>query len=195
VPWSEACAVETEKFGLVEGALEGAPRSDVGEIDERARGLRDGDAGALGYFALLQRCPMHHKPRPLAAGRRGHVNRSFIAQETPQNCSTEVAQSGFISASQHGGHEVPVPRESGIANHVYAAMHTMEPPPLHLPIDGVIAPPKRPELSAANDPVLPPRKLRNRSIRGVLSRFSAHIAVKRDSTSIRPPGVPASGRE
>jgi hypothetical protein len=104
-----------------------------------------------------------------------------------------MAQSGLVSACEHGGHEVPFARESRVPNHVYAVMHTMDPPSLHLPIDRVIAPPKRPELSAANDPVLPPGKLQDRSIRGGFSRFSAHIADKRDSSSIRPRKVARDG--
>jgi hypothetical protein len=104
-----------------------------------------------------------------------------------------VAQSGFVSAREHRGHELPIPGQSGITDHVYAVMHTVEPPPLHLPIDRVIAPPERLELSAANYPVLPPRQLQNRSVRGVFSRFSAHIADKRDSTRVRPRKVARVG--
>ena len=81
-----------------------------------------------------------------------------------------------------------------IGHYVHALMHTVEPPPPHPPIDRVIAQPERPELSAADNPVLPPRKLRDRPVRWVLSDFSAHIAVKSDSTPVSPPlaGVPAS---
>ena len=52
---------------------------------------------------------------------------------------------------------------------------------------------ERLELSAANHPVLPARKLQNRSIGRVFSRFSAHIADKRDSTPIRPRKVARGG--
>jgi hypothetical protein len=75
-----------------------------------------------------------------------------------------------------------------VAHHVHAAMHTVEPPPLHPPINRVIAQPKRPELSSTNDPVLPACELGNRPIRRVLSELTAHIAVKSDSTPLRPLG-------
>ena len=71
----------------------------------------------------------------------------------------------LFSAGENRRHEVPVARESGIANHVYAVMHTMKPPLPHPPIDRVIAKPQRPELSALDDSMLPPGMLRHRPVR------------------------------
>jgi hypothetical protein len=65
-----------------------------------------------------------------------------------------------------------------MAYRVNAAMHTVEPPPPHPPIDRVLAQAQRDELNATHDPVLPPRELRNRQVWGVLRRLTAHIAVK-----------------
>jgi hypothetical protein len=65
-----------------------------------------------------------------------------------------------------------------MAYRVNAAMDTVEPPPPHPPIDRVLAQAQRNELSATDDPVLSPRELRNRPVRGVLRRLTAHIAVK-----------------
>src|SRR5829696_111008 len=63
----------------------------------------------------------------------------------------------------------------------------MEPPPLHPPINRVIAQPPRLEVRATDDPMLPARELRDRPIRWVLSGLTAHVAVKSDRSPVRPP--------
>jgi hypothetical protein len=71
-----------------------------------------------------------------------------------------------------------VTRESQVANGIHASVNGVQPPPPHPPIDRVLAQPKRHELSTAHDPVLPPRKLRNRPVPGVLRNLTVHYAVK-----------------
>lgn len=63
-------------------------------------------------------------------------------------------------------------------NGVYAPVHAMKPPLPHAPIDRVFTETKRDELSARYHPVLPPRKVRNRPVDGVLRSLTVHYAVK-----------------
>jgi hypothetical protein len=178
VPRREPGAVETEELSLIDGPLEGAPRRHVGEVDERAGGLCYWDAGAVGHVVGQLRL-VHDQPGPAPPRVDRHVDLpASVVEQAPQNGSTEVAQGGFVSAGEHSGHEPPVPREVRIAHDVDTAMHTVEPPPPHPPIDRVLAQAQGPELSTANDPVLPPGELRNHPVHGVLRQFSAHIADK-----------------
>ncbi len=80
-----------------------------------------------------------------------------------------------------------------MANGVNGPVHGVEPPPPYPPVDRVLAQPQRHELSAGNHPMLPPRKLRNPPVEGVLFTLTAHYAVKSKGAPVRPLGV-ASGR-
>jgi hypothetical protein len=65
-----------------------------------------------------------------------------------------------------------------MANGVHASVNVVKPPLPHPPIDCVLAQPERDELLPGNHPMLPPRKLRNRPVEGVLRNLTAHYAVK-----------------
>jgi hypothetical protein len=139
VPRREPGAVGAEELSLIDGPLEGAPRRHVGEVDERAGGLCYWDASAVGHVGLVQARAMNHQPRPHTLARCAHVNLPVAVQHAPENGSTEVAQGGLVSAREHRGHEPSVAREVRVPHYVHTAMHRMEPPPPHPPIDRVIA--------------------------------------------------------
>ena len=65
----------------------------------------------------------------------------------------------------------PLRVRCGIAHHVHAAMHTMEPPPLRLANRRVFPSPSATSCARAYDPMLPPRQLRNPPIEWVLSDY------------------------
>jgi hypothetical protein len=165
-----ALPVEAEVFGLVEGPLERAPPvNDIGEIDERPGG--SGHHNPTPPDPLPpQRRPVHDDPaaHPIALHR--HMNQlTSILEDFPQNGSTEVAQSGTLSAGEHSGHEPPVTSKRQMPHGVHTGVNAMEPAPLDPPIDRVAAHPKRQELNSGHHAVLPPREPRNRAIEGVLA--------------------------
>ena len=61
---------------------------------------------------------------------------------------------------------------------VHTAVNTVQPVPRHAPLDLAPAQSERIELSACDDPMLPPRKVRDRPIAGVLRRLCTHTVHK-----------------
>jgi hypothetical protein len=188
MPRSGPAPIEPQILGLIDRPFEDpAPRDHIGQIDDGARRSGHGDAVAPNTLAVERGLVDHNAPAlPLLL--RRDVNRLSVSlQNSPNNGSTEVTQGGTVSAGQHRGHEASVTRERQMANGVHALVHTMKPPPPHPPVDRVLAQPKCDELRAPNHPMLPPRELRNRPIRGVLPALTVHYAVKSRSTPNSPP--------
>jgi hypothetical protein len=117
-------------------------------------------------------------------------------QPTPQNGSTEVAQSGSISAREHRCHEMSVTRERHVPHRGHAYVHTVEPLPPHPPIDRVRPQAQRQELSLANYSVLPPRQISDRPIEGSLPDRPCITRLRRQAPRIHPsmPVVRPGGR-
>jgi hypothetical protein len=195
VPGSGGPPVEAEVLRLVEGPLEGTPRDDIGEIDERpGRGGHD-DAVAPNALAFERRL-VHHHPAALPLLRRGHMNRLTLGlQNSPENGSTEVAERGPLSAREHSRHEMTVTAERQMANGVHAPVHRKKSASPHPPFDRVSTQAQRDELSALDHPMLPARKFTHPPIPEVRRELPVHITGKSRRTPFRPGGWLLGGPE
>jgi hypothetical protein len=117
-------------------------------------------------------------PHP-PAFRRRHVDRLTLGfEDSPENGGTEVAESGALSAGQHGGHEAPVARQPQVADGVHASVHSMYPPPRGPAPDGTAPKPEREQLAVCHDPVLSPSQLGQPSFDRLLCRLIPHTGTK-----------------
>jgi hypothetical protein len=133
---------------------------------------------------------MHNDASALSLLGRGHVNLlTSCLQHPPQNSGTEMAERGSLPAGEHSRHETTVTRERQVTYGIHALMHAMENLPPHPPIDFRPTQPKRHELSASHDPMLPPPQLREHLIGPVRPEFFTHALKKSGRTPFRPGGV------
>lgn len=65
-----------------------------------------------------------------------------------------------------------------MADGIDTAVNPVQPSRPHTPVDRIRAEPERDQLAALHDPVLPPRKLRDRPIDRGLRHLTAHTAAK-----------------
>jgi hypothetical protein len=111
-------------------------------------------------------------------------------EDAPENGCTEVAQSGSLSARQHGCHESTVTSERQMPHCVHAPVHRMKPPLLHPPLDCVPGYPQRDELGALHHAMLPPRELADALILGVCRELPVYNTGKSRRALLRPPSMP-----
>ena len=122
---------------------------------------------------------------------RGHVDAlTPVVEDAPQNGCTEVTERGTLPTGEHRSGEASVTRKREMANGIHALVHAMEP---FLPHPHLDLPPtelETHELIPRHHAVLPPRKLRNTRVAGVLLVSCTHTVHKSRSTPDSPPQCP-----
>jgi hypothetical protein len=144
---------------LVEGVLQPAVSDRGGEVEDGAGGRGDGDPFARGELARRQAgVAMDADAGAATARAAGHDDMGRPrggALEIPEGAGRGVAEGGALAAREDGRHPPPADAKHRVPHRVHAGVHGMQPPRGDPPSDGSGSQPKRHELTAGDDPMLP----------------------------------------
>ena len=180
---------ETQVIRLVESPLDLAGVEHGGEVEERARDGRDGDAvedgGLVGGKA--DSVEAHPASMPPVPG-HGHVHhRSAARAKAPESGGGTVAQRRARTACKYGSEPPTLACDGNMPHRVDTSVQIVEATAPAVPVDLVTSEPETCELSPGNHTVLSCREGRN----GLITR---HVDRLHGSTSPGPIPPPIAGR-
>jgi hypothetical protein len=169
--------VQAQVLGLRERAFEAVRLRRRGEIQQRPRHRRDGDALMGGRVAGVEAASAVQADATSAVSpaRSGHIDVGGRSVEQAPMCSgADVRKDGAGAACHHRSQPPALGTEEHVAHRVHAAIQAVKAAGSGPLLDRAGAEPERRQLRQRDDAPLPPRQVRELAIEG-WALFPNHV--------------------